>query len=95
MAKTTMLYDISRCYPHHYVHHHKLTDKRRLVGFNQEGPAEIVWMVEEIDCLLQVKEATNEDNSNDGFTFAPPSIWENGEVQEEDDLFFTASHCVQ
>jgi hypothetical protein len=28
-------------------------------------------MVEEIDCLLQVKEATEEDNSDDEFTFAP------------------------
>ena len=58
-----MLYDVSRRYPRHYVHRHKLTDKRRPVGFNQEGPAEIVWMVEEMDRLLQVKVAAEEDNS--------------------------------
>lgn len=44
-GQTTMLYDVSRRYPRHYVHRHKLTDKRRPPGFTQEGPSEIHHMV--------------------------------------------------
>jgi hypothetical protein len=52
-GQTTMLYDVSRRFPWHYVHRHKLTDKRRPPGFNQEEPAKIVQMVNEIDKLIR------------------------------------------
>jgi hypothetical protein len=75
-GQTTMLYDVSRRYPRHYIHRHKLTDKRRPPGFNQEGPAEIVQMVDAIDNLIKGKLDTDHD---DMFTLLPhPSgkiIW--------------------
>ena len=57
-----MLYDVSRRYPRHYIHRHKLTDKKRPPGFNQEGPAEIVQMVSEIDKLIQGNRSPDNDD---------------------------------
>ena len=51
-GQTTMLYDVSRRYPRHYIHRHKLTNKCRPPGFNSEGPAEIVQMINEIEKLI-------------------------------------------
>ena len=68
-GQTTMLYDVSRRYPRHYIHRHKLTDKRRPPGFNQEGSAEIVQMVKEIDKLIQQNNRDSQDD--DMFTSVP------------------------
>jgi len=47
-----MLYDINHHYPRAYIHRHKLTVKNRPIGFNAEGPAEVVQMVGLIERLL-------------------------------------------
>jgi hypothetical protein len=47
-----MLYGINRHYPQAYLHRHKLTVKNCPVGFNAEGPAEVVQMVGLIERLL-------------------------------------------
>ena len=81
-GQTTMLYDVSRCYPRHYLHRHKLMDKRRPVGFNQEGPAEIVCMVDAIEKLIKKPDlpATNDGNNGN----EPDEYDENDDDDDEE-----------
>ena len=54
-----MFYNIHRCYPHAYIHRHKL--QKCPEGFNAQGPSEVVDLVMSIDSLIVNGENTKCD----------------------------------
>ena len=53
-GQTTIVIDIHQSYPRAYVHCHTnlQTTKTRPPGFGQQGPAEVVWLTEQIDAMI-------------------------------------------
>ena len=52
-GQTTIAIDIHHHYPRAYVHRHSLqTASTRPAGFGQQGPAEVVWLMKQLDALI-------------------------------------------
>ena len=52
-GQTTIAIDIHHRYPRAYVHRHSLqTARTRPAGFGQQGPAEVVWLMKQLDQLI-------------------------------------------
>ena len=63
-GQMTMVYDIHCCYPHAYIHWHKL--HKRPEGFNAQGPSEVYDLLRSIDALV-----VNRDPLDHGVVLIP------------------------